>query len=266
MRTSFFLALVAALVAVSPAAAADDPAARAIMEKVDARDDGDNASMNTTMILFDRHGGQRIRQLRQFVKDFGPDVHRLMFFLAPADVKGVGFLTFDYDDPSGDDDQWLYLPALKKTKRIASSDKSGSFMGSDFSYADMTRPDLENYDYAIAQEAELRGNPVWVILATPRSKEIVETYGYAKSALFVRKDIAMVVRAKHWLAEGGKEKYFDIVDLKLVDGIWVGVELTMTTKRGAETLSKTALSLSDVRFGQSLEESMFSIRRLEQGL
>ena len=61
-----------------------------------------------------------------------------MFFLSPADVKDTGFLTYDYDEEGRDDDQWLYLPALKKTKRIASGDKSGSFMGSDFTYADMT--------------------------------------------------------------------------------------------------------------------------------
>ncbi|HAK59466.1 MAG TPA: outer membrane lipoprotein-sorting protein, partial [Nitrospiraceae bacterium] len=108
-------------------ARADDPKARAIMQKVDDRDDGDNGTSSLEMILIDKHGSKRIRKISGFMKDFGEDTYRLMFFLHPVDVKDTGFLTYDYDAADKDDDQWLYLPALRKTKRIASSDKSGSF-------------------------------------------------------------------------------------------------------------------------------------------
>ena len=108
------------------------------MERVDARDDGDNATQDMEMILIDKNGNQRVREIRSLPPRRGEDTYSIMFFLSPADVKDTGFLTYDYDDDEKDDDQWLYLPALKKTKRIASGDKSGSFMGSDFSYADMT--------------------------------------------------------------------------------------------------------------------------------
>ena len=114
----------------APCLSADDQEARAIMEKVDARDDGDNQVSEMEMVLIDKRGKERLRKIQTFSKDKGEDTHRLMFFLHPADVKDTAFLTFDYDDPNKDDDQWLYLPALKKTKRIASTDKSGSFMGS----------------------------------------------------------------------------------------------------------------------------------------
>ena len=73
----------------------------------------------------------------------------------------TGFLTYDYDDPVRDDDQWLYLPALKKTKRIATGDKSGSFMGSDFSYADLTSRELDRYDFRLMKQAEVNGVAVW---------------------------------------------------------------------------------------------------------
>ena len=108
---------------------ADDPKAREIMEKVDARDDGDKMTSDMNMILIDKRGNERKRHLRSFSRDVGEDKQRLMFFKSPADVKDTGFLTYDYDDADKDDDQWLYLPALRKTKRIASDDKSGSFMG-----------------------------------------------------------------------------------------------------------------------------------------
>ncbi|MEA3415030.1 MAG: outer membrane lipoprotein-sorting protein [Thermodesulfobacteriota bacterium] len=70
------------------------------------------------------------------------------------DVRRFLLLAFDYDDPDKDDDQWLYLPALKKTKRIASTDKSDSFMGSDLTYSDMTSRNLEDYDYTFYEKAK----------------------------------------------------------------------------------------------------------------
>ena len=107
---------------------ADDAKAREIMEKVDARDDGDNGTSEMEMTLIDKNNKKRVRKIRSFTKDFGEDTYRIMFFLHPADVKDTGFLTYDYDDYNKDDDQWLYLPALKKTKRIASDDKTSAFM------------------------------------------------------------------------------------------------------------------------------------------
>ena len=169
--------------------AADDPRARAAMEKVDARDDGDNQTGEMQMILIDKNGNERVRKIAAFIKDKGKDVYRLLFFQHPADVKDTALLTYDYDDPKRDDDQWLYLPALQKTKRIATSDKSGSFMGSDLNYSDMTTWDLENYDfrfYEKGEESEVRGQKVLVIWATPRSEEVIDETGYEKSLLFIR--------------------------------------------------------------------------------
>ena len=135
----------------------------------------------------------------------------MMFFLSPADVKDTGFLTYDYDEADRDDDQWLYLPALKKTKRIASSDKSGSFMGSDFSYADMTERPLEKYEYQIVKEdAELDGHPVWIIQSTPVDDDEIDETGYTKSIQFVRKDNYVVVQAKIWVKKGKRNKYMKV--------------------------------------------------------
>jgi hypothetical protein len=118
---------------------ADDAKARAIMEKLDARDDGKTIEQDMLMVLIDKNGKKRVRDMKSYGKDFGVDEYQIMFFKSPSDVKNTAFLTYDYDDASKDDDQWLYLPALKKVKRIPSADKSGSFMGSDFSYYDMTK-------------------------------------------------------------------------------------------------------------------------------
>ena len=253
----------------APCAFADDPEARAIMEKVEARDDGDNQVSDMGMILIDKKGQERVRKIHAFSKDKGEDVLKLMFFQHPADVKDTAFLTYDYDDPDTDDDQWLYLPALRKTKRIASTDKSGSFMGSDLTYSDMTSRNLEDYDYTFyekGREKDVKGIKTWVIWAIPRSKDIVEETGYEKSLLFVRQDNFFVIRALHWVRDGGYRKYMDVKKLDRIDGIWVSTEMHVTKKKGRDTVHKTILKLSDVQFNQNLEFDLFTVRRMEKGL
>jgi hypothetical protein len=267
---SIVLTVVLALTVVPPdASAQDDPAARRIMEMVDARDDGDNQTADIKMILIDKKGNERIRKIASFSKDKGDDTLRLMFFLHPADVKDTAFLTVDYDDPNRDDDQWLYLPALSKTKRIASSDKSGSFMGSDLNYSDMTDRELEEYDYRFyekGREQTFDGIKTWAIWSHPRSKAVAEETGYAKELHFVRQDNYFVIRSILWIENSGDLKYMMVNRLEQISGIWVATEVQVTRKAGKKTVHKTILKMENVYFNQDLEESMFSVRRMEKGL
>lgn len=254
------------LLNIGQAASADDPKAREIMQNVEDRDDGDNGSSKMEMILIDKSGRERVRRIRRFMKDKGEDTYLLMFFIEPADVKDTGFLTYDYDDADKDDDQWLYLPALRKTKRIATDDKSGSFMGSDLSYADMTSRDLEDYDFFLKKEMDVEGHKTWLIESIPRNKAVIDETGYEKSLLIVRQDNYYVVRAVHWVRDGGYLKYMDTQKLEQIDGIWVGAEVHVIKKKGKQTVHKTILKISDVKFNQDLDYDLFSIRRLEKGL
>jgi hypothetical protein len=242
------------------------PTGRQIMEWVDERADGDHATQDLEMILIDKNGNKRERTLRSLSRDVGEDTQTIMFFLSPADVKDTGFLTFDYDEGERDDDQWLYLPALKKTKRIATGDKSGSFMGSDFTYADMTDRDLDNYDYKLLQESEVNGHKVWLVEGIPNTDAEIDETGYTKSVAFVRQDNHVVVRAKNWLRKGNRQKYLDVKKLELIDGIWVATEIQMTTKKSKKTLHKTVLRSHNVRFNQGHEDAVFTVRTLERGL
>lgn len=255
-------AVVALLFSSSVAAA---PTAREIMDAVNARDDGDNAVMEMEMRLIDKRNKERVRKMRRWAQDRGEDSYSLLFFLSPSDVRNTGFLTYDYDAAGRDDDQWLYLPALRKTKRIANDDKSGSFMGSDFNYSDMTDPDLDDYTFTLMKETEVRGHPVWQIKAVPKAKETIEETGYTQSVLFVRQDNHVVVRAVRWLEKKGRLRYLDVKQLEQIDGIWTPLETTMTTKQGKKRLHKTIIRYHNVRYGQPLSEGMFTVRRLEKG-
>ncbi|PLA74524.1 outer membrane lipoprotein-sorting protein [Hydrogenovibrio sp. SC-1] len=236
-----------------------------IAHKVDQRDDGDKGTAEMEMILIDQQGQKRTRQMQKFEMDVGEDTHSAIFFTAPADVRNSAFLTYDYADSEKDDDQWLYLPELRKTKRIVSSDKSNSFMGSDFTYADMTQRDIADYQYRIAKESEVRGQPVWIMEAVPKHQRTIDETGYQKSYMFVRKDNFVVVRAIHFQTDG-KIKYMDIKKLEQIDGIWVGTEISMATTKNKVTLHQTLLRFQNVLFNQAFGDEMFTVRRIEKGL
>lgn len=271
-RTAFAaLAALSLLAAATPSSAING---REIMELERARDDGDNSVQDMQMILIDKNGNQRKREIRSYGKEMGEDDWSIMFFLSPADVRETGFLTYDYDAEEQDDDQWLYLPALKKVKRIASSDKSGSFMGSDFSYADMTERKLNKYEYKLLQEAEVpvvangveMKAKVWVVESVPVDKEEIKETGYTKSVVFIDQETHVVLRSKAWVKKGNRNKYLEVKKLDQIDGVWVATEMHMTTKKGKTTLHKTILLSENVRFGEDKGEDHFTTRQLEKGL
>ncbi len=265
-RCLVMIAIVLSLDVAGPLGLAHGLTARDIIEKVDARDDGDNISRNTEMVLIDKNNHQRVRQLKAFMKDKGKDTWRIQFFLSPVDVKNTGFLTYDYYSGEKDDDQWIYLPELHKTKRIASSDKSSSFMGSDFSYADMNRRVLDEWKYKLIKESLVGEHKVWLIEAVPINETVADRYGYTKSVVFVRQDNFFPIRAVHWVKDGKKIKYMEVKKLEQVDNIWVATETYMKTTKNKKTLHRTILRQSDIKFNQQIESSMFTVRRLEKGL
>lgn len=241
-----------------------------IMRKVDRRDEGSDLTSASTFSLINKRGQKRVRQIRRFWKNYkgedGFDEKILIYFDKPTDVKNTSFLSWTYADPAKDDDQWLYLPALRKTKRIATSDKSGSFMGSDFSYYDMTKRELDDYDYRLLKEPVVNGIKTWLIESIPRSKEVIDESGYEKSVIFVRQDNYVVIRAVNWMKKGNRLKYMEVKKLELIDNVWVATETWMTTKKGKITLHKTILKQSNVKFNRKLDENLFTVRRLEKGL
>ena len=140
-----FIALVSCLFAVN--VYASDGRGLEIATEVDARDNGFGDTTSTmTMTLFDQYGNSTSRKIRNRTLE-GTDEGdlSLVIFDTPADVKGTAFLS--HTKKSGSDDQWLYLPALKRVKRIASSNQAGPFMGSEFAYEDISSQELEKYTY-----------------------------------------------------------------------------------------------------------------------
>jgi len=158
--------------------------AKDIITKVYNRPTGDDMTSMLTMTLTNKSGKQRIRKIKQFTKDFGTVEKSIMFFTSPADVKNTSFMNWSYDDASKNDDMWIYLPALKKVKRISSDSKSDYFMGSDFTYDDLGDRKVDDDTHSILREETIEGVKYWVIKSVSKD----EDYMYSKTIAWIRQD------------------------------------------------------------------------------
>ncbi len=260
--------LLAASAAPSLAITPDSTDPRAIMQAVEDRPTGDKSVGRMQMVIIDQGGSQRVRTVQTRTMNFPEGTKQLILFESPADVRNTGLLTIDYDDGAKVDDQWLYLPSLRKSTRISSSERSGAFMGSDFSFADMASRTIGDFDYTmVEQSASVQGEDCWLIEARPRTDRAKEETGYVKSQVWVSKSKVMPVQAKHWVREGKKLKYMKFEDIRPVGGILVAHKISARTVSGKTALSTTIITFSDLRFGdKSVSDSDFTQRRLEQGL
>jgi hypothetical protein len=138
-------------------------------------------------------------------------------------------------------------------------------MGADFSYADLTKRDIDRYDYRLLGEAAQDGVRVWQVEGIPNDPAEIEETGYTKVVFDVRQDNAVVVRGLFTLRRGGREKLYEVQRLEQIDGIWVATRMHMATRKGDATLHETDLTLENVRFAQPMDDSRFSVRQLEKG-
>lgn len=166
-----------------PALAAETPEAKglAIAREADRRDDGfGDFTAHMEMILRNRQGEESLRRLRISTLEVKGDGDKgLSVFDEPADVKGTALLTFTHK--VGEDDQWLFLPALKRVKRIASTNKSGPFMGSEFAYEDVASQEVEKYTYKYLRDETYEGMPSFVIERYPVDKNS----GYIRQQVWI---------------------------------------------------------------------------------
>ena len=212
------------LVQATPAAAAG-LSPREIMEKVTMTRKLDGSEAVVKMTIVGDKGQTREREITMATKlyDGGKTEKRIYRFLSPADVQGTSILVFDYESKA--DDVWIFLPALRKTRRIVSSQNTQSFMGSEFSYGDLNIPALDDFTYALAKEESCgpssgNGNAndaCWVIDVLPKNKDTADSDGYSKKTYWVSKEKMAVVRGLYYDKDGKLLKELIAGDIKLLD-------------------------------------------------
>jgi outer membrane lipoprotein-sorting protein len=156
----------------------------AIAQEADRRDSGfGDYTSDVKMILKNKHGQESTREIRSRTLEVDGDGDKSMtIFDKPRDVKGTALLSFTHKE--GPDDQWLYLPALKRVKRIASDNKSGPFMGSEFAYEDISSQEVEKYTYKFLRDDTFNGMEVFVFERYPVDKKS----GYTRQIVWLDKE------------------------------------------------------------------------------
>jgi hypothetical protein len=156
---------------------------------------------------------------------------------------------------------------LGKEKRIASNDKSSSFMGSDLTNADFIKRKTKNYDYELLGEEEVGEHAVWKIKATPRTEKEIKETGVLESIAWIRKDNYVSIQSVQRLEKKGRTKYFKAMNIEQIDGIWVAKELRVFTKKGNVKSHSTIIRFTNIQFNQeTVTEDIFTVRRLKKGL
>ena len=229
-----------------------------IVEKAYNRAAGDDQTSMLTMTLTNKQGKQRVRKISQFTKDLGDIEKSIMFFQSPADVKNTSFMSWSYDSDKSDD-QWIYLPALKKTKRISSDSKSDYFMGSDFTYDDLGDRKLEADTHNLLKEETIDGNECYVVESISKD----EDYMYSKTVTWIIKDSFIGYQKEFYDEDEDLLKILSIKKYEETSGIFV---ITNSEMKNVQKDHKTSMVLSDVEINTGVSASKFTERMMTRGL
>jgi len=174
-----------------------------------------NIQSTVTLTISEKNGSVRTRKLNMITKSYDDGtIKRMVKFLDPADVRGTAMLIVDSKDAQ--DDMWIYLPALKKTRRIVSTEKGKSFMSSEFSNADMSSG--SNADFKISHLPESGKNDVWVIENVPVSEDKADEYGFSKKITFLDKSSLKTKKIDFYNFDGELFKSIEIVATQPLEG------------------------------------------------
>lgn len=259
MKYFKFQIFVAMVLLVTISASAQSLTGRDIMQKVDDRPDGDTRFMEMTMKLINKRKRIRERNVESYSMDIGKDKKTIMFFLYPGDVKGTGFLTWDYDEIDRDDDKWLYLPAMKKTRRISgTSAKADYFMGTDFTYDDMGSRNIDEDIHKLLREETIDGHKCWVIESTSKDSRDI----YSKKISWIRIDCLIALKVEYYDKLSKLHRQLSLSNIEKNDGFWIAKKLVM---KNVQTYHETIMEKINPKFNVPIQKGLFTVQKLEDG-
>lgn len=223
----------------------------AIATEADRRDQGfGDTQSEMTMTLMNRRGEKSVRRMMNRTLEQQDDGDMsLVIFDEPADVAGTALLTHAHK--SGSDDQWIYLPALRRVKRIASNNQAGPFMGSEFAYEDLSSQEVEKYDHSYVGTESLDGRDCFVLERVPRAKRS----GYSKQRIWIDTEHFRSSRIDYFDRKGSRLKTLTFKDYRLYkDQFWRAGLLSMINH---QTGKSTELTWESYEFGTGLTERDF---------
>ncbi|GHV72806.1 hypothetical protein AGMMS49940_01080 [Spirochaetia bacterium] len=233
--------------------------AAGIVEASRNRIQADTISTQSRMVITAKNGTTTERAINQYSKDDAAGKSRIIIeFLTPASVKGTRFLTME--NRSGADDRFIFLPELNKVRRIAAGEGSGSFMGTDLSYDDISSADREvdKDTHRLLKEESLNGDVCYVIESIPKDG----TYQYGKIISWIDKNNSVTRKLELYDKKNTLQKVFETLELKDVQGRlspWV----TKMTTLSAGTF--TTIYIQKLAYDSNIPEGAFTTAYLETG-
>ena len=248
--------LVLALVLGMSALFAADYSGEQVMWEVYNRDSGDTMRANLVMTLTNARGSVRERSIVQYRMDKEGVESKLMFFLSPNDVRNTSFLSLSYEDGRSDA-QYIYLPALKRVKRIASDSKNDSFMGSDFTYDDMgsRHPDLDTH--TVLRKELIQGKSTLVVESIAKGDE-----DYPRTLSWVVEGEWFGLKKEFYRQDGTLGRTLSIEAFEEVDDIYVITDMIM---KDWEKQTSTRIQMKEVAFNLDFDDNFFTERQMKIG-
>lgn len=217
---------------------------------------GDDMEARILMQLIDKGGQERIRDLTMLRKNDaeGGGQKYFIYFHQPSDVKDTTFMVYKY--PDRDDDRWLFIPAINLVKRIAANDKYSSFVGSDFSYEDISGRKLQEDTYSLLKEEELNGKSCYVIESLPNGSA-----EYTKRISWIDKANYLPLKEEFYDKQNELYKQFEAIEIKDINGIPTATKRIM---KNAKTGHRTEVTFQTVEYNVGIGDDIFSERYLKR--
>jgi len=251
--------------------------ARDIMQKNIDRDDG-HSQYSTSVVATCRYASKngkvrcvekpRIKLLEGAQKDYGKnnkDSRSVSIILKPVAESGIGFLQFDYHDAERDSDQWMYLSALGKVKRLVSGNndepKTGTLFGSEIAYEDIEKTHIDDYNYKLLKEETLQGRDCWVIESIPKPARARKS-NYSRSISWIDKEHYLFLQAHIYDRTGRPIKQIISSQHEQVNGIWISKQLNVNNVQSQRI---TTMKTQQIVINPEVQDELFSQRTLTDG-
>jgi outer membrane lipoprotein-sorting protein len=235
----------------------ETPSARDIMLRAQDKQFPKNSISDLTMTLISKSGDQRVRKILTKRKEGeAGEAKSVAYFLSPADVKGTAFLVWEHKGQPND--VFIYLPALKKIRRIASEQKHQSFMGSDFSYADMENRDVDEAEHRLQAQEQMGDKETWVIESIPKPESDSE---YSRLVSWIRKDDFISQKIELYDKKGKLYKVMEVLKVGPVGDETLPLHFSM---QDVQKDHRTEILLENVQLNQNIPDDEFTHRAIQR--
>jgi len=254
--------LIGLYLTLTPLMAHSQPSAKEIMQKTRVVSKIEGMEAISILKIYDSRGRERTREISMASRlfDNGSTEKRIIRFLAPAEVKGTGMLIFDYDDQT--DDMWVYMPALRKTRRIVSSEKGQSFMGSEFSNTDMAAPSLDDYRYKLLGSEIQEGIDCWKIEVLPVNDEVADETSVSRKITWIGKKDFVTRKSEYYDLDNDLWKILTASDIRnITNGKFMAAFMQMENVRNER---KSVFTFDRLQYSPDVKVEYFTVSFLEK--